>query len=123
MNSRGIRACMITNPRSGRGLLDLSRPLQVLEAQGWDVTVRQKMKGGQATKLARRAAREGFDVVVGCAGDGTVSEIVDGLVGTDVAVGVLPGGTANLWAHELGISSRLEVAALQLAGKLARQAA
>jgi len=111
-----VRACLITNPRSGRGQLDLSSVLTTLRAQGWDVVVRQKTHGGEATKLARAAAQEGYGIVVACAGDGTVSEIVDGLVGSDVAVGVLPGGTANLWAHELGISPRLEVAALQLAG-------
>jgi YegS/Rv2252/BmrU family lipid kinase len=53
--------------------------------------------------------------VVNCGGDGTLSEIIDGVMGSDVAVGSLPGGTANLWAHEVGISSRLRVAAVQLA--------
>ncbi|HEY8284338.1 MAG TPA: diacylglycerol kinase family protein, partial [Chloroflexota bacterium] len=111
-----MRACLITNPRSGRGQLDLTVVLATLRAQGWDVVTRQKTRGGEATKLARAAGEEGYDIVVACAGDGTVSEVVDGLAGSDVAVGVLPGGTANLWAHELGLSPRLEVAALQLAG-------
>lgn len=115
MANRVVRACLITNPRSGRGGMDLTEPLQVLQAHGWDVSVRHKLHGGQATELARHAARNGFDVVVNCGGDGTLSEIIDGVMGTDVAVGSLPGGTANLWAHEVGISSRLRVAALQLA--------
>src|SRR5947209_315007 len=111
-----VNACLITNPRSGRGGIDLSEPLSVLHAQGWEITVRQKLHGGHATELAREAARDGYDVVVDCGGDGTLSEIVDGVVGTDVAVGVLPGGTQNVWAHELGISPRLRVAAAQLVG-------
>ena len=115
MANRVVRACLITNPRSGRGGIDLSEPLEVLQAHGWDVSVRHKMHGGQATELARQAARNGFDVVVNCGGDGTLSEIIDGVMGTDVAVGTLPGGTANLWAHEVGISRRLRVAAVQLA--------
>jgi YegS/Rv2252/BmrU family lipid kinase len=86
-----------------------------LQAHGWDVSVRHKMHGGQATELAREAVRNGYDVVVNCGGDGTFSEIIDGVMGSEVAVGSLPGGTANLWAHEVGISSRLRVAALQLA--------
>jgi len=106
---------LITNPRSGRGGIDLTEPLAALQAHGWDVAVRHKMRGGQATELARQAARDGFDVVVNCGGDGTLSEIIDGVMDTDVAVGSLPGGTANLWAHEVGISDRLRVAALQLA--------
>lgn len=115
MSNRVVRACLITNPRSGRGGIDLTEPLEVLQAHGWDVSVRHKMHGGQATELARQAVRNGYDVVVNCGGDGTLSEIIDGVMGSDVAVGSLPGGTANLWAHEVGISSRLRVAALQLA--------
>jgi diacylglycerol kinase (ATP) len=110
-----IRACLITNPRSGRGGIDLTEILLVLDAQGWDVTVRAKQHGGHATELAQQAAAEGFNVVVDCGGDGTLSEIVGGVVGTDVAVGTLPGGTINLWSKEVGISKRLRVAAMQLA--------
>lgn len=111
-----VKACLITNPRSGRGGIDLTEPLAVLRAQGWDVVVREKLHGGGATKLAREAVADGYTVVVDCGGDGTLNEIVNGVVGTDAAVGTLPGGTANLWAHEVGISQRLRVAATQLAG-------
>jgi YegS/Rv2252/BmrU family lipid kinase len=115
------KACLITNPRSGRGDMDLSDVLPVLAEQGWHVTVRQKTRGGQATELAKQAAAEGCDVVVACGGDGTVSEIADGLVGTTVAVGVLPGGTVNLWARELGISMKPKQAAVQLVGAVRRR--
>lgn len=109
-----VKACLITNPRSGRGGIDLSDVLTILQANRWEVAVRQKLHGGHATELARDAAQDGCDVVVACGGDGTLSEVVDGLAGTAVGVGVLPGGTENVWAHELGISSRLRVAAMQL---------
>ena len=115
MAERSIRACLITNPRAGRGGVDLSEAIAVLQARGWTLTVQQKLRGGQATELARAAADAGYDVVVGCAGDGTLREIVNGLVGTNAAFGVLPGGTVNLWAQEMGISRRLRVAATQLA--------
>lgn len=111
-----IRACLITNPRGGRGALDLTEVLPVLRAAGWEVMVRQKTDGGAAMELARAAAEDGCTVVVDCAGDGTLNEIAAGLVGTDVAVGVLPGGTANVWAKELGVDKRLRVAATQLVG-------
>ncbi len=113
-----VRACLITNPRSGRGGLNLSAVLPVLEKHGWDVIIREKFKGGMATELARKAATEGCDVVVNCGGDGTLREIIGGLVGTNTAVGCLPGGTVNLWTKEMGISPRLEVAALQLVGSV-----
>src|SRR5690242_12046383 len=111
-----LRACLITNPKSGRGGIDLSEPLSVLWANGWQVDVRQKLHGGHATELAHEAAQAGYQVVVDCGGDGTLNEIVEGVLGTEVAVGTLPGGTANLWAHEMGISSDLRVAAMQLVG-------
>jgi YegS/Rv2252/BmrU family lipid kinase len=116
MPERRVRACLITNPRGGRGALDLTPALPILRDAGWAVTVRQKDAGGAAVALAREAARQGYDVVVDCAGDGTLNEIVAGLVGTEVAVGVLPGGTVNLWAAELGVDRRLRVAAAQLVG-------
>ena len=109
-----VRACLITNPKSGRGGVDLSDALTVLQANGWDVTVRQKLKGGMAEDLAREAVKQGYNVVVDCGGDGTLSEIVNGVVGADIAVGTLPGGTANVWAHEMGISTQLRRAAMQL---------
>ncbi|MBN9388134.1 MAG: diacylglycerol kinase family lipid kinase [Chloroflexi bacterium] len=116
-----IKACLITNPRSGRGGIDLTQVLPILKAHGWDVTVRSKLKGGMATTLARQAAEEGFDVVINGGGDGTLREIVTGLLGTNVALGCLPGGTVNLWTKELGISPRLEVAARQLIGSVRRK--
>jgi YegS/Rv2252/BmrU family lipid kinase len=109
-----VHACLITNPRSGHGGIDLIPILPILRAHGWEVVVRQKLHGGHATELAREAVRDGYDIVVNCGGDGTLSEIVDGVVGSPVAVGTIPGGTANLWAREVGISRRLDVAALQL---------
>ncbi|HEV8193181.1 MAG TPA: diacylglycerol kinase family protein, partial [Ktedonobacterales bacterium] len=111
-----VRACLITNPKSGRGGVDLSEAVTVLRAHGWEVVVRQKLHGGHATELAQEADANGYNVVVDCGGDGTLNEIIEGVVGTDVAVGTLPGGTANLWAHEVGISRQLRVAALQLIG-------
>ena len=115
-----MRARLITNPRSGRGHVDLSPVMRVLQTHGWDVDVRQKLHGGHATELAEQAALDGFDVVINCGGDGTMREIVNGLVRTDVAVGAIPGGTVNLWARELGISTRPDVAALQMVGSVRR---
>ncbi|HEX9038696.1 MAG TPA: diacylglycerol kinase family protein [Ktedonobacterales bacterium] len=110
----GVRARLITNPRSGRGGVDLSDPLSILREHGWDVSVRQKLHGGHATELAREAAQEGCHVVVDCGGDGTLNELVEGVLGTETAVGVLPGGTANVWAHEIGVAPDLRLAAMQL---------
>jgi diacylglycerol kinase family enzyme len=59
------------------------------------------------TGQTRRAVEEGVDVLFACGGDGTVMACVTGLVGTDVALAVLPGGTGNLLAANLGLSTDL----------------
>jgi len=57
-----------------------------------------------ATELASRAADEGYDIVVAVGGDGTVNEVAQGLYDTDVKMGIIPMGSGNGLARELGIS-------------------
>lgn len=63
---------------------------------------------GHADSLAREAARQGADLVLVLGGDGTINEAANGLIGSQVPLGILPGGTANVLANELGLGSRLE---------------
>jgi diacylglycerol kinase family enzyme len=56
-----------------------------------------------ATELGRDAVDRGFDAVLAFGGDGTINEAAQGLVGTDVALGVLPGGSTNVLARSLGV--------------------
>ncbi|MGI8477231.1 MAG: diacylglycerol/lipid kinase family protein [Thermomicrobiales bacterium] len=116
-----VRARLITNPNSGRGGIDLSGVLPTLDAHGWDVEVCKTERPGHATELAAEAVADGVAVVIACGGDGTLGETVDGVIGSDAAVGVLPGGTANLWAREVGISADLNLATLQLIGAQRRR--
>jgi YegS/Rv2252/BmrU family lipid kinase len=58
---------------------------------------------GQAEALARNAAEEGYQRIVAAGGDGTVNEIVNGIAGYDVSLGLLPLGTMNVFATELGL--------------------
>ncbi|MES0350296.1 MAG: diacylglycerol kinase family protein [Desulfobacteria bacterium] len=66
-----------------------------------DVTVSQYP--GQITDLASGLAARGCETVVVCGGDGTVNEVINGIVGTDTALGVVPLGTANDFAANMGI--------------------
>ena len=112
---------IVRNPRSRRApseqtLLDAARRL---ESAGWQIEVRATSAAGHATELARAAALQGVDAVLACGGDGTAREVAEGLAHTSTALGVLPAGTANVWAHEAGIPLRLD-AALALATRARR---
>jgi YegS/Rv2252/BmrU family lipid kinase len=60
-------------------------------------------RSGEAETLARRATEEGFERIVAAGGDGTMHEVVNGLAGTKAALGLLPMGTMNVFATELGL--------------------
>lgn len=63
---------------------------------------------GDATRIAREAVAAGADLVLVLGGDGTINEAVNGMVHSNAALGILPGGTANVLAMELGLGSRLD---------------
>ena len=68
-----------------------------------DVEVVETNRRGHATRFAHDAARRGVDVVIGYGGDGTLNEVATGIAGTDTALGVLPGGSTNVFARTLGM--------------------
>ncbi len=63
---------------------------------------------GDATRIAREAVAAGADLILVLGGDGTINEAVNGMVHSNVALGILPAGTANVLAMELGLGSRLD---------------
>lgn len=70
-------------------------------SQGCAVRVTEKVE--DAREMARIAAIEGFSTIVAAGGDGTINEVVNGLAGTSAQLGILPLGTINVFAAELGI--------------------
>lgn len=96
---------LIYNPLAGPA--DLAGTMDQIAAQwrraGWAVTVRPTQAAGHATKLAQEAVVEGCQLVLAAGGDGTLGEVVNGLAGSQTAMGVLPAGTANSFARELGL--------------------
>lgn len=99
------RCLIIRNPTSRRQLkpAQLDAAVGILRTAGWDATVSVTERAGHAAEVAREAAAQLIDVVVVNGGDGTINEAVNGLAGTDTALAVLPGGTANVWAKEARI--------------------
>jgi diacylglycerol kinase (ATP) len=103
-----MRSVLVVNPSAGPWDVRREVPtvLNYLGNQGWQTSLHWTERPGEATDLARRAADRGLDAVFVAGGDGTINEIVNGLAGSPVALGVLPGGTGNVWAKELGLPTR-----------------
>jgi diacylglycerol kinase family enzyme len=105
-----VRAVLIVNPNAtsttpaGRDLL-----AHALESR-LDLTVVHTDHRGHAIEIGRDSARDGVDALIVHGGDGTVNEVVNGVLGERgpggeaPAVGVVPGGSANVFARALGIS-------------------
>src|SRR5512142_833260 len=100
---------------------EIERAMLVLRESGWSIELVETARQGDARFLAREAAERQLDAVIAVGGDGTVNEAVNGLVDSPTALGVLPLGTANVWAKEMGLPmGNLEAAALLLAGAIMR---
>jgi YegS/Rv2252/BmrU family lipid kinase len=99
--SEGMKVQLIYNPVAGPADMaqSLAEVVTYLQAQGWQVMLRQTRGSGDATTYAREAAAEGYDLVVAVGGDGTLGEVANGLVGSACTMGVLPVGTGNIWAR------------------------
>lgn len=74
-----------------------------VEALARGCTVYATARPGEAQLMARRAADEGFEKIVAAGGDGTINEVVNGLAGSAATLGLLPIGTLNVFAMELGL--------------------
>src|SRR5438270_5238777 len=101
-------AVIIANPTSGSGVFAhhthrLHETLSFLRSHGWRVELCYTQKPGDAQRLARNAVEQKADLVIAVGGDGTINEIIQALAGSETALGVLPSGTVNVWARELGI--------------------
>jgi YegS/Rv2252/BmrU family lipid kinase len=97
---------LIINPvaSSMRGGTLLSAVERTLAGRGWIVERRLTRARGDGTVLAREAVADGSSLVVAAGGDGTINEVVNALVGSEVTLGVLPMGLSNVFALELGLS-------------------
>jgi YegS/Rv2252/BmrU family lipid kinase len=99
-------AVIIANPTSGSYIHHARRveeTLAFLRAAGWEIELQLTKEAGDACRLARQAVAQKIDVVVAAGGDGTINEVIQELVGSETALGVLPMGTVNVWARETNI--------------------
>src|SRR5438874_1210610 len=118
------RACLVINPRAGQNIARLTDVIAVLAAAGWKTDIAIKEYGGHTMALATKAAEVGYDLVIAYGGDGTLNQVVNGVMnakGQHSIVGVIPGGTANVWAGEVGIPVDPVKAVLTLINSEARK--
>ena len=103
------KATLISNPKTGRysSRGRQLRPIQDvaarLESLGLEVDLQLTKGPGDAAEIAAQAARGGSTDVIVAGGDGTINEAIQGLAGTGARLGIIPRGTANVLARELGL--------------------
>jgi diacylglycerol kinase (ATP) len=112
-----LKVIVIFNPNAGQAeslerLID--RAADLWRDRGWCVTYAPTQFVGHGTLLARKAAQEGYDYAIAAGGDGTVNEVMNGLLHSQTALGTLPIGTVNIWAREMGLPMDVLGAARQL---------
>lgn len=108
-----MKAALILNPTAGfnKPIKAENRVEKILYRYGISCETMLTRKPGDASIMARNASNGGFDVIIAGGGDGTVNEVVNGLVGSKTPLGILPTGTVNVLARELGIPINLHKAA------------
>lgn len=101
------RAALIYNPVSGTKrhmrLAHVESAAGVLQAAGVEVRLVPTTAKGSASAQARELANEGLDTIFACGGDGTMHDVLQGIVGTETSLGLIPLGSGNVLAHDLGM--------------------
>ncbi len=122
------KVTLLYNPLSGsrttRRLAEMKAAVAILRDAGLEVTAAPTHAASDAAPQVRQAVAAGCDTVFACGGDGTIHDALQGMVGTQAALGIIPMGTANALAHDLGFPLSPEGAArAALNAKLRRIAA
>jgi YegS/Rv2252/BmrU family lipid kinase len=110
------KAALLYNPESGgsqQRQRELQSALDILKNGGVEAALHSSNSRAEARVLARQAIASGCDTVFACGGDGTINNLVQVLANTTVALGILPIGTANALAHDLGVPKKIPAAAKQ----------
>jgi YegS/Rv2252/BmrU family lipid kinase len=108
-------AVLIANPKTGRysakNRQELDPICNYLKASGINVELSLTTRPKHATEIAAEAARSGIREIIAAGGDGTINEVLQGIIGTKTRLGILPRGTANVLARELRLPENVATAA------------
>jgi diacylglycerol kinase (ATP) len=108
-----VHAKLIANPGAGQILEQaslLARTAKCLMECGLDVDVALARPTKQVARAASKAVKDGYDLIIGMGGDGTIGGVIRGMVGSKVPLGIIAAGTENDFAHTLGIPDDLQAA-------------
>lgn len=110
-----MKMLLIINPCSGRlkikgAIFDI---MQIFCKAGYTLTAHITTKRGNATEVVSKAHEDGYDIIVCCGGDGTLNEVICGIMqsGADIPLGYIPAGSTNDFARTLGLETDLVKAA------------
>jgi len=96
------RALLITNPAAARtDARAVTAVRETLRRGGWDVDVLATAGPGDARRFASEMKGAGYDAVICYGGDGTAMQVAAGVAGTEIPLGIIPGGTGNILARNL----------------------
>ena len=107
---------IILNPYGGgrRGRAVLAQVLPIFQSAGVDVTLSDTTHPGHATSIVQELTLGGLDAIAVIGGDGTLNEVVNGMLSREdkqkIPIGVIPGGSGNAFAHDLGLLNPKEAA-------------
>lgn len=99
-----MRAVLVFNPKATATNARVRDVIKRALESDLKLDVVETRRRGHAIEVARTAAADGVDLVVALGGDGTINEVVNGIVGTDTELAVVPGGSTNVFARALGLS-------------------
>ncbi len=106
---------LIVNPCSGRAKMytELLKVVEVFSYADYLVSVYPTKSRGDATQYVEKLNHDDFDLIVVCGGDGTLNEVIEGIMKSknDIPLGYIPSGTLNEWSSGLNISRNIETAA------------
>jgi YegS/Rv2252/BmrU family lipid kinase len=113
------RVFVVLNPMAGNSTATNVRAAldRHFSADTWAQEIYETTGDEEVSDIVRAALARGCDLVIAAGGDGTVSEVAEALVHSDVPLGIIPVGTANVLARELGLPLDLEGACALLAGE------
>jgi YegS/Rv2252/BmrU family lipid kinase len=105
-----IKAYVVLNPVAGQSDPQEIRALlkDAMDKGLWDFDLYETTGKEDLKQIVTEALRKDYDLIVACGGDGTVSGVADGVAGSDVLLGVLPGGTVNAFATEMDMPKTIE---------------